>query len=312
MYNAEIKERFVKSCSSKISVRTAYKQFFDIAQKYEEQWGTDLYTRAPEEVSRFLSEASGLTSQSQVSAIRIIKAYIKWCLSQEDIFGVQEDLLTITSISSDKFKEQTVTSPIHLQRYLDTVFDPEDFETIDNVYRTYFWMAYAGINQDDAPKIKNGDVDFSEMVVRQNGRSYPIYREGIKAIRYCVELDYLKSLRTNTGKLILFSRADSDLIMRGRSSVFTGKALRERISKKQKNALNNGKTNLRLSYFRVWISGLFYRVYLDEISGIEPDFLFLIKDIDSAKGTKNRLCDLKKHAKYYYEDYLRWKDSLNK
>lgn len=312
MFNAEIKERFVRSYSSKISVRTACKQFFDIAQKYEEQWDADLYTRTPKEVSQFLSEASGLTAQSQASAISIIKAYVRWCLSQEDISGVQEDLLTITSISSDKFKEQTVTSPVHLQRYLNMVFDPEDFETIDNVYRTYFWMAYAGINQDDVPRIKNKDVDFSEMIIRYNGRTYPIYREGIRAIRYSVELDHIKSLRTNTGKLITLSRVDGDLIMRGRRSVFTSKTLQERVSKKQKDALDSGKTKLRLSYFKVWISGLFYRMYLDEISGIKPDFLPFIAEIDSAKGVKKNKSSLTKQAKYYKEDYLHWKESLSR
>lgn len=312
MFNAEVKERFIKSYSSKISVRTACKQFFDIAQKYEEMWDADLYTRTPNEVNQFLSEASGLTSQSQTSAITMIKAYIRWCLSQEDIFGVQEDLLTITSISSDKIKEQTVTSPVHLQRYLNAVFDPEDFETMDNIYRTYFWMAYAGMSQDDVPKIKNSNVDFSEMVIRYNGKTYPVYREGVKAIRYCVELDYIKSLRTNTGNLITLNRADGDLIMRGRKSVFTSKTLQERVSKKQKDALDSRKTTLKLSYFKVWISGLFYRIYMDEISGIEPDFLAFIKEIDSVKDTKNKLSDLNKRAKYYHEDYQRWKDSLNK
>ena len=83
-------------------------------------------------------------------------------------------------------------------------------------------------------------------------------------------------------------------------------------AKSLKEALDKGKTDLRLSYFKVWISGLFYRMFMDELSGIKPDFLPFVKDIDSAKGTKNRLNDLKNRAKYYYEDYLCWKDSLIK
>lgn len=312
MFNAEVKEGFVKSYTDKISVRVACKQFFDIAQKYEEQWGADLYTRTIEELTPFLDDVSGLTVQSRKTTLSILKSYIRWCMAQNDILGVCEDILKINSVPSDKFKTQTVTSPIHLQRYLDSVFAPVEDKTVENIYRTYFWMAYAGINQNDVFKVKNKDVDFSEMVIRYNEKVYPIYREGIKAIKYCVELDYIRSERTNTGKFVILDRIDSDLVMRGRKSVFTSKSMQERTSRKQREALDSGKTDLRLSYFKVWISGLFYRMYMDEISGIKPDFLPFVKEIDSVKGTKNRPYELKNRAKYYHEDYLCWKDSLNR
>jgi hypothetical protein len=310
MFNAEVKERFVKSHSEKISVRTVYRQFFDIAQKYEEQWNADLCTRTPEVLNQFLNEASGVTAQSQATAIHMLKAYVKWCLGQEDISGVQEDLLSIDSFSSTKLKERTVTSPVHLQRYLDAVFEQEDSKTIDNVYRTYFWMAYAGINQDDAIKIRNKDIDFSEMLIRYNGIAYPIYREGIKAIRYSVELDHFKSIRTNTGKSVVINRFDGDIVMRGRKSVFTNQSLQERVSRKQRVAFDSGKTDLKLSYFKVWLSGLFYRVYIDEISGIKPNFVPFIAEISQLKGLKKKQIDITRQAKYYYEDYLHWKESL--
>lgn len=312
MFNAEIKERFVKSYTTKNSVRASFKRFFDIAQKYEEQWGADLYTRTPNELSLFLNEASGLTTQSRSRTLRMLKSYVRWCLTQEDIFDVQEDLLDINSFSDNKLRKQTITSPVHLQRYLDAVFECEEKETVDNIYRTYFWMAYAGIDQNDVPKIRKKDMDFSDMVIRFGGKTYPIYREGIKAIRRCVELDYIQSIRTNTGKSIVLKRFDSDCVMRGRRSVFTSHALQERVSRKQKEAIEKGKTDLRLSYFKVWISGLFYKVYLDEISGIEPDFSSFIAEIDAAKGIKKDRSSLLKQVSSYHEDYLRWKELFSK
>ena len=312
MYNTDIKERFTKSYTEKISVRATCRQFFDIAQRYEEQWGADLCTKTPEELCTFLEEASGLTAQSQVSTLTLLKAYVKWCMEQDDIFGVCEDILKIKDITSDKFKYQTVTSPTHLQKYLDDVFAPEEYKTVDNLFRTYFWLAYAGISHNDVVKIRKQDFDFSEMVVRYNGKVYPIYRDGIKAIRYCVELDYMQSDHPNSNNLRIIKRIQSDFIMRGRRSVFTIQTLRERTSRKQREALNNNKTNMKLSYFKVWISGLFYRAYIDEISGIKPDFLPFITEINQAKGTKNRVCDIRKQARFYYKDYLSWKDSFNK
>ena len=311
MYNYEIKERFAKSHTNKPGVRIFYRQLFDIAQKYEEQWGADLCTKTSEELQPLIDEMSGLTAQSRRTTLFTLKSYIKWCLSQDDISGVCDDLLSVDRVTSNKFKTQSVTSPMHLQKYLDSVFPPEEDRTIDILYRTYFWLAYAGVSQNDIFKIRNKDVDFSEMVVRYNGKEYPIYREGVKAIRFCVDLDYIQSFRTDTGKFRKNNRVDSDLIMRSVKSVITSGTMIERISRKQKAALDDGRTNLKLSFFKVWISGLFYRVYMDELSGIKPDFHPFIKEINSAKTTKNKEGHLNRRAEYYYEDYMCWKDSLN-
>lgn len=310
MFNTELKERFVKTLEE-TSVRKTYTQFFDIAQKYEEQWGADLCTRTPEEVGQFLSEASGITSQSKASTLSILRKYVRWCLSQEDISDVQESLLTIDSISADKLKSQTVTSPLHLQKYLDAVFDKEDDRTIDNLFRTYLWMAYAGILQENVPKITNEDVDLLNMVIRYNGKEYPIYREAVKAIRYSVELDYVSAVRASTGSFAILHRIDSNMVMRGTKSVMTTQTLQIRVSTKQRAALDSGKTDLRLSYFKVWISGLFYRVYTDELmgTGIKPDFLQYAENIRLASGSKKHVT---RQAKYYLEDYLQWKKLLNK
>ena len=38
------------------------------------------------------------------------------------------------------------------------------------------------------------------------------------------------------------------------------------------DGIQNGKTELQLSYYRVWISGIFYRMYESELAGAEPVF----------------------------------------
>lgn len=311
MYNSEIKERFVRSYTDKISVRTFCRRFFDVAQKFEEQWNADLCTRTPEEIQPLVNDASGLTTQSRDHTLSLIRTYVRWCIGQNNIPNVCEALLNINGGTSSKFKSHTVTSPVHLQKYLNDVFSPEEDKTVDIVFRTYLWMAYAGITQKDVLNIRTKNIDLSEMVVRYNDKLYPIYREGMKAIRLCVELDHFQTLRSNTGKFVIINRADGDLIMRGKTT-FSNKTLQERISRKQKEANDNGATDLNLSFFKVWISGLFYRVYMDELAGIQPDFSQFMMDIDSAKKTKGKPTEIRRRAKLYYEDYLSWKDSLSR
>jgi hypothetical protein len=311
MYNAEIKNMFAKSYTTKASVRKVCRQLFDVAEKYETHWGADLCTRISIELEPIIDEAAGLTAQGRQMYLKIFQSYIKWCIDQKIFPNVCDDLLTVTSVMSKKFKHQTITSPKHLQKYLDSVFEQEDLLTIDILYRTFFWLAYAGVSLNDVFELKNQDFDFDNMLVRCKDKSYPIYREGVKALRLCVNLSYIQLIRGDTGVVRRVDRINSDLIMRGTRSIINKQSIQERISHKQKDALDKGKTDLTLSFFKVWISGLFYRMYIDEISGIKPNFFPFIKEIDDARGTKNKTGALNRRAEYYYEDYLCWKNSFS-
>ena len=100
-------------------------------------------------------------------------------------------------------------------------------------------------------------------------------------------------------------------MIRGIKSVPTLKALRVELSRRSKQ--NSDKTPLKLSYFRVWISGVFYRMYEQEIIGVPPDFNAIAYQqmegktykLDSGRNTME--AKRRQLVRDYEEDYERWK-----
>lgn len=311
-FNQEYKQRFSEEYSKSHSVQKRCYLLFASTKKYEEEWNADLCTKSVEELQPMIDEITALTKRSQQTCILLLQQYVKWCLNN-NVPGACDGMLKITgTVNSKRMIYESVTSPRHLQTYLDSVFDPEDLHTIDNVRRTFCWLAFSGLLSKDIFNIKNKDINLDDMTIYYNGEIYPIYREGIKAIRNSVNLEVINiihPLRTNATQE---DRFDSDLVMRGIRNVLTFKDMTEIISRKQSIAIKKEKTNLRLGYFRIWLSGLFYRIYIDEIGGIPPDFIKEIDKIYAAKEAKIVNSAKNLHARYYAEDYKIWKQSLFK
>ena len=195
---------------------------------------------------------------------------------------------------------------------MDSIFDPESEETIDNIYRCYFWMAYGGIDEEDTIAIRKSDVNFQRMYIQYKSTSIPIYREAVPAFRNAVMLDSFVYKHPNYSKDIRRNRVQGDTIMRGIKAATKTFTMRATLSKRNIKAIEEGKTDLQLSFYRVRMSGLFYRVYEMERAGISPNFseaalrvmdgkTYSLKGREKLEHKQNRI------EKDYMEDYERWK-----
>ena len=91
--------------------------------------------------------------------------------------------------------------------------------------------------------------------------------------------------------------------------------VRTTLSRRMKEAEDQGKTEVKLSYFRVWMSGLFYRVYEQERAGVEVNFSEV--SAERMAGKTYRIEGVNKRIKVshlqnrmaadYKDDYQRWK-----
>lgn len=311
MYNEELKRKFIMDYTGSLKTANVASTLFQAIEKYETAWGADLCTKSADELQPVINEMVGLRSKSRWMTLTILKEYVKWCIAMK-IPDACDGMLHIEAIGLDKVRHQMVSSPLHLQRFMDSIFDPEEEETIDNVYRCYFWMAYGGIDEKDTILIKEEDVDFSGMFIRYKTTSVPIYREAIPAFRNAVMLNSFVYKHPNYSKDIRRNRVPGDTIMRGIKAVTKTFTIRATLSKRNIKAIEDGKTNLQLSFYRVRMSGLFYRVYEMERAGITPNFseaalrvmdgkTYSLKGREKLKHKQNRI------EKDYMEDYERWK-----
>lgn len=311
MYNEEQKKRFIRDYTGSLSTANVAATIFNETEKYEEFWGADLCTKGVEELQPVVNEITGLRNKSQWMSLTILKEYVKWCLAMK-VPGACDGMLHIEAVGLDKIKKQMVASPLHLQRYLDDIFDKEFEETIDNLYRCYFWMAYGGIDEEDTILVKTEDVDLSQMLIRYKTTSVPIYREAIPAFKNAVTLTSFLYKHPNYTKPIRRDRVPGETIMRGLKATTKTFTMRTTISKRNISAIEDGLTDLQLSFYRVRMSGLFYRTYEMERAGIPVTFSeAALRVMDgktySLSGREKLIHKQNRIERDYFDDYQRWK-----
>lgn len=314
MYNEELKTKFIRDYTQSINTASVATSVFNSFAPYEEEWQADLCTRSAEDLQPVIDSVMALRMRSQWVAMGILKEYVRWCIVNK-VHNACDGMLHITMVGLDKVRKQMVSSPLHLQKCLNEIFDPEQEGTIDNIYRCYYWMAYAGLKEEDTVLVTASDIDFSEQCIRFKGATYPLYRESLLAFHKAAELTEFMHRHPNYTKPVMRPRVEGDSIMRGIRSNTKLLTIRATLSRRMKEAEESGKTEVKLSYFRVWISGLFYRVYEQERAGIPANFSEAASEKMAGKtyrieGVNKRIKvshiqNRKEHD--YMEDYQRWK-----
>ena len=317
MYNTELKEKFAKEYTEKISVRDACLSVFNAFEKYETQWGADLCTQNKETLEPVVENLLGLRAKSQQLRFVILQEYVKWCLKNQ-VPGACDGMLMVDVSALSKMKRQTVKNPMHLQRYLNDICDAESEQTADNTLRCFYWMAYGGMGEEDIFRVRSKDVDLSSLLVHLDGTDYPIYREAIPAFKNCMTLSQFLYKHPNYGadKTVYRDRADGDILIRGIRAIPSVMSMRAELSRRSKKCFDEVRTTLQLSYYRAWISGVFYRTYEAELAGVPVDFSGVAADFMQGKtyklesGRNTPMAKQRKLAADYTVDYERWKATL--
>lgn len=311
MYNEELKTRFIRDYTGSLNTANVATTIFNAFEKYEQEWNADLCTKSAEELQPAVDEVVGLRTKSKWMTLIILKEYVKWCMAMQ-VPGACDGMTKIEAVGLGKVRHQMVSGPLHLQKYLDSIFDPEEEETIDNLYRCYFWMAFGGIDEEDTILIKTEDVDLENMEIRYKSVSVPIYRDALPAFRNAITLNSFLYKHPKYSKLIRRDRVPGDTIMRGIKATTKTFTMRTTLSKRNIKAIEEEKTDLQLSFYRVRMSGLFYRTYEIERAGGTVDFSdAALRLMDgktySLSGREKIEHKQRRIERDYFEDYQRWK-----
>lgn len=311
MYNEEQKQKFISSYTKSINTANVASVIFEAMAPYEETHEKDLSAFTVDEMQPAINSILGMRTGSKWMGITILHEYVKWCVINK-IPNAHDIIADIDLLGLDKVRLQMVSSPLHLQKYLDEVFDPEEDETIDNIYRCFFWMGYCGIPEESAIAVEKDDIDMTNLTIQYNGNNLPIYREAIPAFKNAIGLSSFLYKHPNYTKPVSRTRVDGKAIMRGVKANTQLMTLRSTISKRLSEAYKSGKTSQQLSFYRIWLSGLFYRMYELERTGIPSDFSEVaIQDMEgkvySLEGRATLRQKQNRKAREYMADYQRWK-----
>lgn len=284
---------------------------FKTVELYEQKWGSPIQTRSVEEVQDFVD--TELSKNKLYPAIKFyfLKKYIHWCKVNDIKISEGLDIKIKLSWLSD-FENKLVKDALQLRIYLDALFSPEEEVSTDVLLRAYCWLSYMGLSDDQIDDLRISNVDLGEMSVVVDGKIYDIYREAFRTLKICVERDILKYNHSKYSTLI--KRIDGDRVIRGVKSERKAVTLKSDISTANKQALENGRTNLNLTPRSIKMSGIFSRQYERERMGQPIDFSWLVSS-ECFENSKQCDCDKRKalyrKEKNYQDEYYRWKLIFN-
>lgn len=316
MYNEDLKHRFISDTASDRDLMLA---FFRATSTFERELGRDLCTMNAEELKPALRAACGnkVRKESRDRVFRAAVAYFKWCLDH-DVEGAvcmpDIDRQEITDIS-DNF---IIRSPAHMQLCLDEVFDPESEETVDNVYRCYLWMLYGGLDNEHAIMLKAENIHFDRLRAEIDGEAAVIYPEAIPCVKNCVNLKQFQYKHPLYSNPVRRDRTPGEFILRGIRATYNTESrnLREDVARCIRK---RGGSNVRLSTKSVWFSGLYYRIFQQELAyGAPPNMIRYAALTPAGKkaaatnaGKKSSLRQVMYEiASSLKEDYERWKNAI--
>ncbi len=311
MYNEEHKRRFISSYTKSIHTGNVANTIFEAVSPYEETYEKDLCTFTVDQLQPVVDNVFGLRTGSKWMGITILRKYVRWCIAN-NFPGACDSIMHVDLLGLGKVKTQMVSSPLHLQRCLDEVFDPESDETIDNIYRCFFWMGYSGMREEDTIAVDGSCIDMENLTIHYGGETFPIYRESIPAFRNAVALRQFRYKHPNYSKDVLRDRIGGTFIMRSIKSDTKIMTLRATLSRRMTKAQQEGKTDRQLSFYRIWLSGVFYRMYERERAGIPVDFSAVaIQEMEgktyNLSGRSTLRQKQNRKAREYLADYERWK-----
>lgn len=279
MYD-EDKIRFVNECypgseDSRKWVLSSLK----ILSDYERRWGFDFTEQEYELLQDAFNKVTVITYNGTKTTLIRFRKYAKWRIAND--LPCSDAVFRLEADRTIAMRESMVPSPNHLARVLDATFDDPVIGSIDVIYRVFLWMGFSGLNDIDAIKVTDNELDFSSMVIRHSEKTYPIYNEAKYDFRIACDLrEFSENKRSR-------KRIDGHEIMRGKENkraqpleVILVKTIRPTLARKLEAAdRENQKSALPLdlgfdlTFNRIYMSGFFYRLYQQELNGNPPDFV---------------------------------------
>lgn len=305
LYNERRKTSFINEGGFKPSVANSARRIFIWYADMERSLDMDLCEWPAEVLEPFVNSQSGLRSKSVSVVLTILKKYIRWC--EDNGYKTSDAIRRIRIDAYEKIRSQMIPNPYALRKKLDEHFDLPEEETVDIVYRVYLWMAFAGIEDEDAILVRDVDVNFRKMTITSDLKSYEIYRDALDDFYAACNLREFRYVHTDPDYTTMRDRVEGNTIVRGLKSntdnlmsirpVINKKLrynkeerLRQREREKHLKALKkeaasankqieivnveepSGKQVNTMSYDRIRLSGLFYRAFVREQAGEKPDF----------------------------------------
>lgn len=330
MYNRERKQAFIDSREWSSRSRVNLHNIFEVCEGFEKALQKDLAEFSQEEYNEIFSDGLSITTRRSAEIYsEIFDKYFAWCAANG--YTVSEHIsLRDTPDPVKGVQDRMFSSPLDLQSTLDLVFEPENPELSESIYRAFLWTCFAGIPPEAAAKLRVKDVNFDLMMIRYYNPNtdevelLPIYREAIASLKACCTrsgfryptrsgLSEIKP-RAGDGTYAFSPVLRSDKIDASGVPSFT--TLKQTVNRaariaRDKNGSKIGGKDVRLAPLAVYRSGVFYALYEAEVSFDAKQFKSICQK-EVQRGTTTTGKNVWRRRGEMMSDYELWKSVFRK
>lgn len=313
MYNREQKEAFIRQYAKNRISETTVKSFFKRSAPFEEKLKKDLGLFTSSDLQELFNSFDDITRNTVMLYRTCYRSYIRW---GTDCGKDWTDQLGSVSVVFQSPATKFVGSPEHLEAELNRRFLPESDMSVDNIYRAYYWLAYAGVRESDAISLTGAHIHSREGEIVYNNRTYPIYDQAAECLANCATMTSFKVhiVRKGAPYIRTLNRTDGDQLLRSTRNLCGSRQWYNQMI--NYHPIPNESEFITLQYLYIWKSGIFYRMYERELAGIPVDFS------DSARlyieGREYNLNSLHGRIRYRIqrvdkqmrEEYMIWKEAF--
>ena len=311
MYNEVLKRRFISEIAD-FQTRRIMALYFDAIESFERARAKDVYAFSVEELEEVIAGfGSARTSSSTSSILRVIRRYTAWC-ARNNVEGTTDAASHATVDQTANMRASMVSGPRHLSDVIDILFYPPSLHSTDDVLSAHVWMAFSGLPESVTALLTPDNFSLEHRMITYGGMKYPIYDESIPVFSSCLESSYF--VRASDRRSVAKPRVQGNLVLRSIYSQPKTITFRANFSRRVMVGLENGLAIPEISYTRLWLSGVFFRVFERERAGHSVDFFQELPEAFSkqiASSRANMTSKYRNHCiRQYQSDYIAWKQTF--
>lgn len=291
-----------------------YERLFAVLKQDEERYGMDFCNFNYDTLINVLSRRLSQSKTSRDTQLSLLRGYISWCIANKIKKNNENPILAIKAKDIDtsvQIRKQFIGSPEQLQEILDKLLASEKDEAIDVMYRMVVWLLYSGFTEEEILELEKDDVDFDYNVIKSHDGDKEIAMDANlrNIIKNVVDLDgvYRNSFYGNPIKLDLVDDNKLFRKIKRKDSANNVSILRSRLSLLSKKYSDENYEMISLSTKRLWVSGIFYRLYQRERNKevlTNDDFKYDVNLNSTGKNISARIG-------YNKKDYENWKKAYD-
>jgi len=333
MFNSPIKEKYLK-----IDVKNAkglsnfFKRVYRCDEFGERAVGKDIADFALEEWESLIIALNLRSERSKAQFIGLIRPYVKWYhisrQNKETRYNGAIDKLSSVSIdSSDAFRMKMLGSKQQISEIISEVYDDGSCDVKRSRDELLFLLLFLGIDTTEICVLEKTDLDSRKkelsvkwVASRSNDKTMQVVVNDIEQRTYKVESDIVAlwekcseatELESANGKggYNIRELQDTPYLFRNVESanadkIVSTQSLRTIVDRIFNQYKDNTGIELKVSIGNIKISGIFYRMYLEEKEGQEITNEYMASKFNMSFADRNELVA---KTRSYMIDYQNWK-----